>query len=93
MARYNPVFAPWIATIRSPTGIKLNCAKLGSKVGKREIGYDKERKESEIVKSNYNSDRVFFSVFIVVTAAANRVTKTKRIGPKWRRRGRTIAVQ
>lgn len=28
MARYSPVFAPWIATILSPTGIKLNCAKV-----------------------------------------------------------------
>lgn len=41
MARYNPVFAPCIATIRSPTGIKLNCAELENKVG--EIRQDKDR--------------------------------------------------
>ena len=71
MARYNPVFAPWIATIRSPTGIKLNCAELENKAG--EIGRDKEgeggkKRESErIVKSNYNTvDSVCFSLFIVL---------------------------
>lgn len=47
MARYNPVFVPWIATIRSPTGIKLNCAKLENKVWDRERECQKDITESQ----------------------------------------------
>lgn len=47
MARYKPVFAPWIATIRKPTGIKLNCAKRGEQ-GARGEAQQRERQSEEM---------------------------------------------
>lgn len=48
MARYKPVFAPWIATIRRPTGIKLNCAKRGEQSGRGEA------QQREAIRRNAN---------------------------------------